>query len=266
MQLSLVSTADFPAAVAAYSGLVHGADPGPHALELVFAPGTWSGPHLTLKDPLDRGRIALTLRSAGPEPAILTGLGLDLGAERVELRGLVFAGGQGQGYALRVQAREAVVLDRVAFLDRQVLPQRNPGGRARAGVALLAAIGPATRLHVRESWWLGNALPAGQALIELEARPGQGWGEVLVERCAVAGNSGALLSALAPADVLLRDSLLILAPGVEAPAWLPNAAARLRSEGVVQGGDAADSLDALRARARRGEAPDPAALVAEPQG
>lgn len=257
MQLSIASTSDFPAASAAYSSLVHGGKEGPQALELVFSPGTFSGQHLSLQDPYGRGQLTLTLRSSGPGPAVFTDCRLSLGGEQVRLEGLVFEGSHGQGCALRIQARDTMELDHVAFLDKVVLPQRQAGARVRSGLALLTAFGPAVRLTVRDSWLLGNRLPEGQALLALEAQAGQGFGAVLLDGVLVAGNANPLLSMAAPGDILVQDSLILLPPGIEGPALLPHAAARLRLEGgaLRLDDDASGILDALRARARAGTAP-----------
>src|SRR4051794_1686057 len=94
MLVEVSEAADFYRVVyPAYDRLrTHGEGEGVSQLELVLAPGTYSGVNLSLGDGLDARPIDLVVRAADPaRPPILHDLAFNLTARSVRLAGLVFA-------------------------------------------------------------------------------------------------------------------------------------------------------------------------------
>jgi hypothetical protein len=177
------STDDLQAAIDRHQALAYESDDThPATLELALAPGTYERAHLTLTTDENLARpVSITLRGPDDGVATLVQPRLALAGPRVALRDLVIEG-SASSLGVKLEASEAIEVERVALLDQRARPPARSGTRVPQGAMWLSAKAPEVRAELRDLWIARSRGARDAPLVRVAGASGHRFGDVTFER------------------------------------------------------------------------------------
>ncbi len=221
--------------------------------ELVLAPGRYEGRDIKLRD--SAGARDISVRSAGPGPAVLAGARLSLRGGSLTVQGVALEGYNGGEATLELEIGQSATLTDVA-----VTGARGGSESRRPPIALQGLRDRPTTATLDGVWLTGNDGGAAKVLVDASGGGPQTPLTVAVRRSAIANNTVDTVVYGRGLAAVTFDEVVVAEPTASSLVWCA------WTENTVSARDSAIALGGSGPWVRRdANPPDPSARFAAPE-
>ncbi|MFT7518016.1 MAG: hypothetical protein ACI9MC_000140 [Kiritimatiellia bacterium] len=235
--LRVQTTRELMAAGLLWNDLAFAADEPGH-LEIVLAPGVYSGVGLVLADSSPTNAVSLVLR--GEPGATLRDASLHLSGPSVHVRDLVFEGRRSD-FFVNIQATEEVHLQRLAFVGVRAGERSHYGSGVEGGAISVEATGPGVRALTEDVWLVKAEHLGRQPLIRFIEQSGR-FDSVVLRRVAANKLRGSGLVGLNAQTPLTLEQCAVVLKGQAAVVTSSRPTSAIRVTGGAYAVHASDNI------------------------